>query len=146
MAIVIDASVAIAWRLRDQDGTPFADAVVERITVEEAIVPDLFWHEVRSVLLREERNRRIEAGATEGHMQAIRLLPLSTDSNQDDGQSPRWPAATASAATTRRTWRPRCAAARSSPRSTGSSRPPRRPARAPPSAPADRGRRLVRCS
>ena len=86
MAIVVDASVAIAWRLRDQDGTPFADAVVERIAVEEAVVPDLFWHEVRSVLLREERNRRIEVGAADDHMQAIRLLPLSTDGDQDDGQ------------------------------------------------------------
>ena len=86
MAIVIDASVAIAKRLRDQDGTPFADAVVERVAVEEAVVPDLFWHEVRSVLLREERNGRIEVNATEGHMQAIRLLPLSTDGNQNDDQ------------------------------------------------------------
>ena len=86
MAIVIDASVAIAKRLRDQDGTPFADAVVERIAVEEAIVPDLFWHEVRSVLLREERNGRIEMGAADDHVQAIRLLPLSTDGDQDDGQ------------------------------------------------------------
>ena len=86
MAIVIDASVAIAKRLRDQDGTPFADAVVERIAVEEAVVPDLFWHEVRSVLLREERNGRIEVGAADDHMQAIRLLPLSTDGDQDDGQ------------------------------------------------------------
>ena len=86
MAIVIDASVAIAKRLRDQDGTPFADAVVERIAVEEAVVPDLFWHEVRSVLLREERNGRIEMGAADDHMQAIRLLPLSTDGDQDDGQ------------------------------------------------------------
>ena len=86
MAIVIDASVAIAWRLRDQDGTPFADAVVERIAVEEAVVPDLFWHEVRSVLLREERNGRIEAGTTDDCMQEIRFLPLSTDGDQGDGQ------------------------------------------------------------
>ena len=86
MAIVIDASVAIAWRLRDQDGTTFADAVVERIAIEEAVVPDLFWHEVRSVLLREERTGRIEVGAADDHMQAIRLLPLSTDGDQGDGQ------------------------------------------------------------
>ena len=86
MAIVIDASVAIAWRLRDQDGTTFADAVVERIAIEETVVPDLFWHEVRSVLLREERTGRIEVGAADDHMQAIRLLPLSTDDDQGDGQ------------------------------------------------------------
>ena len=48
MAIVIDASVAIAWRLRDREGTPYSAAVIERIEGEEAVVPDLFWHEVRT--------------------------------------------------------------------------------------------------
>ena len=86
MAIVIDATIAIAKRLRDRDGTPFADSVVERIGTEETLVPDLFWHEVRSVLLVAERIGRIEVDATEYHMQAIRLLPLSTDGDQNDGQ------------------------------------------------------------
>ena len=84
MALVIDASVAIAKRLRDRDGTPFADAVIERIGIEETVVPDLFWHEVRSVLLVAERIGRIEVNTTEDHIQAIRLLPLSTDGDQDD--------------------------------------------------------------
>ena len=84
MAIVIDATIAIAKRLRDRDGTPFADAVVERIGTEETLVPDLFWHEVRSVLLVAERIGRIEVNATEYHMQAIRLLPLSTDGDFSD--------------------------------------------------------------
>ena len=84
MAIVIDATIAIAKRLRDRDGTPFADAVVERIGIEETVVPNLFWHEVRSVLLVAERIGRMEVNTTEDHMQAIRLLPLSTDGEQDD--------------------------------------------------------------
>lgn len=84
MVIVIDASVAIAWCLRDRKETSYADAIVERIVTEDGIVPDLFWNEVRSVLLGAERNRRIEMGTMEGHLEDIRLLPLSTDGNQSD--------------------------------------------------------------
>ena len=85
MAIVIDASVAIAWCLRDRDGTPCADAAVGRVAMEDGVVPDLFWHEVRSVLLVAERNGR--AGTTEDHLEDIRLLPLSTDGDQSDHQT-----------------------------------------------------------
>ena len=84
MAIVIDASVAIAWRLRDRAGTPYSDAALERIADEEAVLPDLFRHEVRSALLGAERINRIDMNTTEDHMRIIRLLPLSTDGNQDD--------------------------------------------------------------
>lgn len=87
MAIVVDASVAIAWCLRDREGTPYSDAVVERIAGEEAVVPDLFWHEVRNVLLGAEQTNRIEVDTTEDHLENIRLLPLLTDGNQDDGQT-----------------------------------------------------------
>ena len=87
MAIVIDASVAIAWCLRDREGTPYSDAAVARIADEVAIVPDLFWHEIRSVLLVAERKNRIEVNTAEDHMEIIRSLPLLTDGKQDDGQT-----------------------------------------------------------
>ena len=51
MAFVIDASVAIARRLPDRPGTPYAGTVIEQGGLENVVVPDLFWHEVRSVLL-----------------------------------------------------------------------------------------------
>ena len=86
MPIVIDASVAIAWRLRDREGTPFADSTIEVGESEGMIVPDLFWHEVRSVLLVAERQGRIEIGSTEDHMQTFRKLRPETDGGQDDDQ------------------------------------------------------------
>ena len=47
-------------------------------------MPDLFWHEVRSVLLIGERKGRIEVGATNDHMKDIRTLSIETDADQDD--------------------------------------------------------------
>ena len=87
MAIVIDASVAIAWCLRDRDGTTRADAVMERASSEAVIVPGLFWHEVRNVLVVAERKERIEADAAERHIERLRTLEFITDDDQDDRQT-----------------------------------------------------------
>ena len=87
MAIVIDASVAIAWCLRDRRGTVQADAAMERASSETAIVPGLFWHEVRSVLVVAERKERIEADAAECHIERLRTLQFVTDDHQDDRQT-----------------------------------------------------------
>ena len=84
MAIVIDASIAIARRLRDRPGTPYADSVIEQGGMENVVVPDLFWHEVRSVLLIAERQGRIDAGTTEDHLKDLRQLSLQSDSDQED--------------------------------------------------------------
>ena len=84
MAIVIDASVAIAWCLRDRKGTVQADAVMERASAETVIVPGLFWHEVRSVLVVAERKERIEADAADCHIERLRTLRFVTDNEQDD--------------------------------------------------------------
>ena len=87
MAIVIDASVAIAWCLRDRDGTARADAVMDLASTETVIVPSLFWHEIRSVLVVAERKERIEADAVESHIERLRTLRFVTDDDQDDRQA-----------------------------------------------------------
>lgn len=82
---MVDASVAIAMRLRDRPGTPYADAAIERGGLDGIVVPDLFWHEVRSALLMAERNGRIEVGAMNRHMKFIRELAIHTDADHADG-------------------------------------------------------------
>ena len=84
MTVVIDASIAIANRVRDRPGTPYADAIIEQGRLDAFIVPDLFWHEVRSVLLVAERQGRIEAGTAEDYLDDLRDLSLQTDSDQRD--------------------------------------------------------------
>ena len=81
---MVDASVAIAMRLRDRPGTAYADAAIERGGLDGIVVPDLFWHEVRSVLINAERNGRIEVGAMDRHMKFIRELAIHTDARHAD--------------------------------------------------------------
>ena len=84
MAIVIDASAAIAWCLRDRPGTPDADATIEHGAVEGIIVPDLFWHEARSTLLVGERKGRIDVGIMNDHMADVRMLSIEADADHAD--------------------------------------------------------------
>ncbi len=62
MAFIVDASVAAGWLLPDER-TEIADALALRLKSEDAIAPDLFWHETRSLLVTAlRRNRIVEAG------------------------------------------------------------------------------------
>jgi len=84
MAIVIDASVAVAWCLRDRSGTPAADAAIEQGRLEGIVVPDLFWHEVLQRPLGWRTQGRIGVGTMEDHMKDVRMLSIATDSNHAD--------------------------------------------------------------
>ena len=86
MAVVIDASIAIAWCVRDRPGTPDADLAIEQGESEGALVPDLFWHEVRSALLVAERRGRIGVGTTEAHLKVLRGLSPQTDGDHGDNE------------------------------------------------------------
>jgi predicted nucleic acid-binding protein len=58
MTLVVDASFAAAWFLPDERN-PVADDVARRLTVDRALVPDLFRHELRNVLLMAFRRGRL---------------------------------------------------------------------------------------
>lgn len=87
MAVVIDASVALAWCLRDERGSADADAVMVRVSHEKSVVPGLFWHEVRNVLVAAERTDRLDSESAESHLRRLRALPLVTDHDQDDART-----------------------------------------------------------
>ena len=83
MALVIDASVAVAWCLRDEEGSERADAVMARIDEERAIVPHLFWHEIANTLIVAERRKRIRPLQADRFLKELGDLRLVTDVAQD---------------------------------------------------------------
>ena len=87
MALVIDASVAAAWCLRDDEDTAPADAAMARVSDERSVVPGIFWHEMRNVLIVAECRGRLDREAAERHLRRLRLLPLVTDHDQDDAET-----------------------------------------------------------
>ena len=58
MAFVVDASVVGAWLLPDETNA-LAERAMARLQDEDALAPDLLWHEVRSLLLTAARRHRI---------------------------------------------------------------------------------------
>ena len=87
MALVIDASVAAAWCFQDEMGSVEADMLMSRVAEQGGIVPNLFWHEMRNLLIVAERKGRIESKTAEAHLQRVRSLPLVTDDRQDDAET-----------------------------------------------------------
>ena len=74
MAFVTDASIAAAWLLPDEEAA-LAETALDRLADETACVPDLFWHELRNLLLSAERRGRIDRVHADASMARIRRLP-----------------------------------------------------------------------
>lgn len=78
MAVVPDVSAILGQALEDEDAT-FAESVIAAIARDEAIVPTLFWYEIRNVLVMAERRKRIAAARTTAFLSDLSLLPFSVD-------------------------------------------------------------------
>jgi predicted nucleic acid-binding protein len=58
MRFILDASIAITWAMRDEDH-PLADLAFLELQSGSAIVPGIFWYEIRNILVLNERRNRI---------------------------------------------------------------------------------------
>ncbi len=83
MPFVVDASIAAAWVVADER-TSAAHGLLERIKFEGGRVPDLFWHEMRNLLLKVERRGRSPRGAAETALATLRRLPIEVQPSRDD--------------------------------------------------------------
>lgn len=63
MRFVLDASVTITWAMRDEDH-PVADLAFQAMQNDSAIVPGIWWYEIRNILLVNERRNRISQADT----------------------------------------------------------------------------------
>jgi predicted nucleic acid-binding protein len=77
-ALVLDASVALAWCFADE-ATPAAWQVLERLDAGSAIAPSLMPVEVANVLALAERQGRITAARVSEFVDLIEGLPIEFD-------------------------------------------------------------------
>jgi predicted nucleic acid-binding protein len=78
MPFVLDASVAVCWAFEDEDH-PIARRALTRIRTDEAIVPTLWWFEVRNTLIMNERRGRIEEADTSAFLRTLSRLAVTVD-------------------------------------------------------------------
>ena len=80
MSFVLDASVVAAWALPDESSR-MADRLLTRTESSGAIVPPLWWYEIRNLLVVAERRKRIAADEADAFLHhparmAIRIAEL----------------------------------------------------------------------
>jgi predicted nucleic acid-binding protein len=78
MAFVLDASVSACRAFADEDH-PITDAAFASVQREEAVVPALWWFEVRNILVVNERRGRIHEQETDLFLRALALFRIRMD-------------------------------------------------------------------
>ena len=76
--IVIDSSIATGWIMPDEH-SPTANRLLPVAAESSAIVPSLFWHELRNTLLVGERRGRLKPGDALKGLNLVQKIGLATD-------------------------------------------------------------------
>ena len=84
MMFVVDASVVACWYF-PVESHPVADAASLAITKAHAITPELFWFELRNLLLVGERVGRNSQLETARFLKLVDVLPIEIDHQPDEG-------------------------------------------------------------
>jgi predicted nucleic acid-binding protein len=83
MPFVLDASIAACWAFDDEDH-PTAALALERIRTDEAVVPTLWWFEVRNTLIVNERRGRLSETDTHAFLHGVSRLGVIIDDEPDE--------------------------------------------------------------
>ena len=82
MPFVLDASVAGPWILADEPSEAAA-RIAHRLLSEEALVPALWWYEVRNLLVVCERRGRLERSESDLFLSRLADYPILVDAEVD---------------------------------------------------------------
>jgi predicted nucleic acid-binding protein len=75
MAFVLDASVTVVWAMLDETH-PVADLAFQRLDTEGALVPAIWWYEIRNILLVNERRQRISLADSTQFLDNLQDYPI----------------------------------------------------------------------
>ena len=84
MSIVVDNSVVLCWCLADESD-PLADRAMQRVVNDGAVVPGIWWYELRNALVVNERRGRIDTADTIAILADLREMSIAIDRDHDDG-------------------------------------------------------------
>jgi predicted nucleic acid-binding protein len=84
MAFVLDASITACWAFADEDH-PDAALAFQQMRTEEAVVPCLWWFEVRNILVVNERRGRILEPDTTIFLLNLAQLRIRVDRVPEEG-------------------------------------------------------------
>lgn len=82
MPLVLDASVTAASGLADENSA-YADAAMDLAVEQGAVVPSVWWYEVRNILIVAERRGRSTEPHSAQFLLALGRLPIAIDRDQE---------------------------------------------------------------
>ena len=82
MALVLDASITLAWAFQEVD--PTASEARERLRHEDAVVPSFWWFEVRNGLVMGERRRVLTEQRTGRFLRDLARVAIIIDGIPDE--------------------------------------------------------------
>ncbi len=83
MSIVLDNSIVMSWCLADEND-PLAERAMQQVVEDGAVVPSIWWYELRNALLINERRGRLDAADADAILNDILQLPFALDRDHDD--------------------------------------------------------------
>ena len=83
MSIVLDNSVVLSWCLADES-SPIAERAMQRAIDGGAVVPGIWWYELRNALIVNERRGRLDSADTRSTLADLRDLRITIDRSHDD--------------------------------------------------------------
>jgi predicted nucleic acid-binding protein len=83
MPFVLDASLAACWAF-DDDYHPVAALALERARTDAALVPSLWWFEVRNTLIVSERRGRLTESDTATFLHGLAHLRVTIDRSPEE--------------------------------------------------------------
>lgn len=85
MALVVDPS-SLGGQVFDDESADYSEFVLGEVVSEGAIVPTLFWYEIRNILVVNERRGRVTEGTTDQFLALLGKLGLEVDFDPPDAQ------------------------------------------------------------
>ena len=83
MPFVLDASVTAAWCLADEFSA-VAERADARLDDDAALVPHIWWYEVRNLLVVNERRGRITTVDAAAFLSLVSLYPIQFEQNENE--------------------------------------------------------------
>lgn len=85
MSFVLDASLAASWFLPDE-ASPATNALLDRLLESEAVVPSLFRHEMRNLMLLAQRRGRMSRARLHDVIAELGAVPVRDRGPGDDAE------------------------------------------------------------
>ena len=83
MPFVLDASISAAWALADES-SQLAEAAEDRLRDDYALVPRIWWYEIRNLLIVNERRQRITAEDSASFLRVLSAYPIRLEPTEDE--------------------------------------------------------------